>query len=337
MSKQIPPAGANAGDDELDENVKYLVNLRVKTMSIAEQIVYVATKDVVHGEDVPQSVSDVMETTVKVIVDTYNKALKNAEELAKAYDSGDFKNVLLNAIEIYANIDIVNFIAKNLIEVYVFRYARHGFIAEKENKLEKISEVVISLLNKKVIHYLLAPSEYPELLNNVMEGIRKFYDIYEPDSDEFDYLGRDLRTLRDQIEDDSNEDIDKAKYAILSDLLDLVQDSFGGAILDGMHAYYSVDNSLIGTSEVCDAYDDPAQFSIYCDDERDNAYKADKINFTRLLEDVVNAYAGFKKMMTIYSILKQHGISDENFEEDTNELVELTKDMIQTIIGYYVR
>ncbi|MEM4049294.1 MAG: hypothetical protein QW750_08485, partial [Zestosphaera sp.] len=147
----------------MNDLVQHLIHLKAKTMSVAEQIEYDANEHVVYGEDVPQSISDVMKTTVKVVMNTYKEALKNADELAKAYEASDFKNVLLNAIEIYAKIDIVYFIGKYLVEDYVFRYARHGFLAEEEKKLEKVKDVVISLLKEK-LHHSLGQSEYRDLL-----------------------------------------------------------------------------------------------------------------------------------------------------------------------------
>ncbi|MEM3290921.1 MAG: hypothetical protein QW046_05325, partial [Candidatus Micrarchaeaceae archaeon] len=274
--EQSKSGGKAMVDDEVNDLVQHLINLKAKTMSVAEQIEYDANEHVVYGEDVPQSISDVMKTTVKVVMNTYKEALKNADELAKAYEASDFKNVLLNAIEIYAKIDIVYFIGKYLVEDYVFRYARHGFLAEKEKKLEKVKDVVISLLKEK-LHHSLGQSEYRDLLNDIIDGIEKFYDLWEPGDDAFDDMGRDLKSLRDQIEDEDNEDIDKPKYAILSDVMDFVQDAYGAAVIDGIHANFSVDDRNIGTSDVCDAYDDTMleRLSIYCDNERNNAYKAD--------------------------------------------------------------
>lgn len=333
--EQSPPTGANVIDDELHENVQYLVNLRTKTYKDVDYIIYNANVELAYERTAPTAIRDMAETIVNVVTNTYNEALEKAETLAKAYSSSDFKTVLLSAIEIYADINAINNIADNLLQKYVFRYTMHGFTNELDKKLQKINDVVKYLLDNRVVYYSLAHHEYPKLLNDILHDISMFYDLHEPDSTKLDYMSSLLQTLRKQIED--NDDEDKAKYAILSDVMDLVQDSYGSAVISGRIAYNLTKDAQIGDSDICEVYDDPALFGILCDEEADNAYKADKINFTELLEQLVEAYTGFKAMKTLYSILKQYGISDEDFERETDELIEKTKDMMRTIINYYVK
>ena len=335
------PAPANAGvkDIELDEKIRYLIELKARTYKKVHYVTFAARDFLLRGENVPDSLNKIVKSAINTINSAYDEALKHAQEIADAYAKNDMKSVIMNAIEIYAAFNAINEIVEELFTKYTFRYERHGFGNEIKKKLEQIQGIVTYLLDKYVKYYLLTPAERAKMLGDIIDNIEMFYDLFEPDSKEWDYMGNALDDLRAQLEDDENE-LTRSEYAMLSDTLDIIYNAYGNGITEGEVQRLRIRDFHLGdASDICDAYDDPGRYGILCYDEGDNddAYKADSINYTELVKSITEAYVDFRTMQIVYKILKDFKIESEEFEANLDEILEKTRDIIETVLDYHIK
>ncbi|MEM3844918.1 MAG: hypothetical protein QXU98_04375 [Candidatus Parvarchaeota archaeon] len=333
------PAQEGAKDEELDEKIQYLIKLKARTYEKVDYVTFAAKEFLLKGENVPDSLKGIVKSAINVINDTYKEALKHAEEIANAYTKNDMKSVIMNAIEIYAAFNAINEITEGLLVKYTFRYERHGLGNEVDKKLEQIQGIVTYLLDKYVKYYLRTPSELAKMLGDIIDNIEMFYDLFEPDSKDWDYMGNALDDLRAQLEDDENE-FTRSEYAILSDTLDIIYNAYGNGITEGEAQRLKVRRFHLGkASDVCDAYEDPERYGILCytEGDSDDAYKADSINYTELVKSITEAYVDFRTMQIVYKILKDFKIESEEFEANLDDILEKTRDIIETVLDYHIK
>ncbi|MEM3829666.1 MAG: hypothetical protein QXP36_10695 [Conexivisphaerales archaeon] len=340
MSQPVsqPP---NAGDkfEEIDEevlvrqqNIQYLARLRGLTAKKVEYVIDAVERYLINNGAIPDGVREVAKTAIDVIQSAYDETVKFAEEILK--NPNDMKNVVFNAIEIYANFYAINTITEELLEKYVYRYEQHEFINPIAKKLEKIEKIVTYLIDEKVKSYLSTPHELTRLLRDIIGDLMMFAGLAEPGDD--DYMGEALSGLREQLEDEENE-IERSKYAILSDVLDIIYNEYYNAVEEGDNQAFKVSELYIGPSDICDALEDPEQYGIWCDEEGEDAVKASRVDYNDLMKDIKEAYASLKTAQLAYKILKAHNIEDEDFEENLTEIIENTREIIKTVIDYIVR
>ncbi|MEM4049296.1 MAG: hypothetical protein QW750_08495 [Zestosphaera sp.] len=276
-------------------------------------------------------------TIVNVVVETHNEALEKAEALAS--NASDFNKLLLSAIELYADVSVINTIAENLLQRHAFRYAMNSFTNILNEKVQKIRNALKYIINKKVAK--LPSGEYYKLLQQILDDINEFDNINKYNGTAFDLVGDDIDVVRERVETaDKNQD--KRKYAILSDVVDLLKHSYNNVLNEGRLAYNLVRDSIIGDSELCKFFIDNGiqieneKFNVVCDNKANNAYKADKINFNRVLKHLVEVYVNLKTIRIVYNILVYNNIIYDNLEFDADYMLEMTQRIIQTIINYYV-
>ncbi|MEM3301556.1 MAG: hypothetical protein QXX23_06350 [Thermoplasmata archaeon] len=342
MSQPVsqPP---NAGDkfEEIDEgvlviqqNIRYLARLKGFT---AKDVMYTLDDiegDLINNKAIPKDIREVAETAVNIIENVYDETVKVSEEILKNPDN--MKSVVFNAIEIYANFYAINTIIEELLEKYVYRYEQHGILNYVDEKLEKIKNIVTFLIDAKIKPYLATPYELSRLLGDIIDNILMFYELAEPDSKESDYMGIALSELRKQLEDKEN-GLDRGKYAILSDALDIIYNEYGSAVMEGDNQRYKVDELSIGTIDVCSDLEDPGRYGLFCDEEHEDAYKADSVDYKKLVKGMTEAYASLKAAQLVYKILQAYGIEDKDFEDNLADITEKTRDIIKTVINYIVR
>ncbi|MFH7836244.1 MAG: hypothetical protein QXL51_06585 [Candidatus Aenigmatarchaeota archaeon] len=335
------PAPQGEGDkfEEIDEgrlvvqqNIQYLARLKGLTAKKVEYVLDAVERYLLNNEAVPNGVKEVAKTAIDVIQNTYDETVKFAEEILKNPDN--MKNVVFNAIEIYANFYAINTITEEVLEKYVYRYEQHTFINPVAEKLEKIEKIVTYLINEKVKAYLSTPHELARLLGDIIDNLMMFYGLAEPGDD--DYMGEALSDLREQLEDEENE-IERSKYAILSDVLDIIYNEYYNAVEEGDHQRFKVDELSIGTIDACGDVEDPERYGLFCDEEREDAYKADSVDYKKLVEGMSEAYASLKAAQLAYKILKANKIENKDFEENLEDIIEKTRDIIKTVINYIVR
>ncbi|WDS52863.1 hypothetical protein [Sulfolobus tengchongensis spindle-shaped virus 4] len=333
----------NTGDkfEEIDEetlvrqqNIQYLARLRGLTAKKVEYVINAVERYLLNNGAIPDGIREVAKATIDVIQNAYDETVKVAEEILK--NPNDMKSVVSNAIEIYANFYAINTITEDLLEKYVYRYEQLEFINPVAEKLEKIENIVTYLINENVKPYLSTPHELARLLGDIIDNIMMFYEELTEEGSGEDYMGDLLSDLREQLEDDENE-IERSKYAILSDALDIIYNEYNNAVVEGNSQRYDVDELGIGTIDVCSDVEDPERYGLFCDEERDEAFKADSVDYKKLVEGMTEAYAGFKAAQLVYKILKANKIENEDFEENLADIIEKTRDIIRAMINYIVR
>ncbi|WDS52763.1 hypothetical protein [Sulfolobus tengchongensis spindle-shaped virus 3] len=327
----------NTGDkfEEIDEevlvrqqNIQYLARLRGLTAKKVEYVIDAVERYLLNNGAIPDGVKEVAKTAVDVIQSAYDKTVKVSEEILK--NPNDMKSVVFNAIEIYANFYAINTITEDLLEKYVYRYEQHEFINPVAEKLEKIENIVTYLINENVKPYLSTPHELARLLGDIIDDLMMFAELAEPGDE--DYMGDLLSNLREQLEDDENE-IERSKYAILSDVLDIIYGEYGNAVSEGDN----VAELNIETYDICEELEDPERHGLFCDEESDRAIEADSVDYKELVKGMTKAYASLNAAQLAYKILKAHNIEDEDFEENLTEIIENTREIIKTVINYIVR
>ncbi|MEM4115973.1 MAG: hypothetical protein QXP59_08235, partial [Saccharolobus sp.] len=321
------------------EKIRYLIELKIRTYKKVHYVTFAARDFLLRGENVPDSLNKIVKSAINTINSAYDEALKHAQEIAEAYAKNDMKSVIMNAIEIYAAFNAINEIAEELFTKYTFRYERHGFGSEVYKKLEQIEDIVTYLLDKYVKPHLLTPAEKAKLLGDIFSDLNKFYELAEPDSEEWDDMGNALDDLRSQIEDEENE-LTRSEYAMLSDTLDIIADAFGDGIMEGDVWNYEIGDFHLGkASEICDAYEDPERDGILCyyEDDYNDAFKADSLDYNELAKSIVKAYVDFRTMQILYKILKDNEIESKDFESTLDDILERSKNIIETILDYSIK
>ncbi|MEM4104710.1 MAG: hypothetical protein QXF80_06930 [Thermoplasmatales archaeon] len=288
--------------------------------------------DLINNKTIPDGVREVAKPAVDIIENVYDETVKVSQEILKNPDN--MKSVVFNAIEIYANFYAINTIIEELLKKYVYRYVGHGILNYIDKKLEKIENIVTYLINEKVKAYLSTPYELARLLGDIIDNVMMFYELAEPGDE--DYMGEALSDLREQLEDDENE-IERSKYAILSDALDILYNEYYNAVEEGDNQRYKVDEFSLGTIDVCSDVEDPERYGLFCDEEHEDAYKASRVDYKKLVEGMTEAYASLKAAQLVYQILKANKIEDKDFEDNLADITEKTRDIIKTVINYIVR
>ncbi|MEM4115028.1 MAG: hypothetical protein QXP59_03370 [Saccharolobus sp.] len=333
------PQGEGVKDEEISEevlvrqqNIQYLARLKGLTAKKVEYTINDIESDLINNKAIPGGVREVAKTAIDAIQNAYDEAVKVSQEILK--NPNDMKSVVFNAIEIYANFYAINTIIEELLEKYAYRYEQYGILNYFDEKLEKIKNIVMFLINEKVKSYLSTPHELTRLLRDIIGDLMMFAGLAEPGDE--DYMGDSLDYLREQLEDDENE-IERSKYAILSDVLDIIYNEYYNAVEEGDNQSFKVAELYIGPSDICDALEDPEQYGILCDEEGEDAVKASRVDYNDLVKDITEAYASLKAAQLAYKILKAHNIEDEDFEENLAEIIENTREIIRAVINYIVR
>ncbi|MEM4115649.1 MAG: hypothetical protein QXP59_06570 [Saccharolobus sp.] len=288
--------------------------------------------NLINNKAIPKGIREVAEIAFNIIENVYDETVKVSQEILKNPDN--MKSVVFNAIEIYANFYAINTIIEELLEKYVYRYEQFGILNYFDEKLEKIKNIVTFLIDAKIKPYLATPYELARLLGDIIDNILMFYDLIEPGDE--DYMGNALNYLRKQLEDDEN-GLDRGKYAILSDALDIIYNEYYSAVEEGDNQRFKVDELSIGTIDACGDVEDPGRYGLFCDEEREDAYKADSVDYKELVKGMTEAYASLKAAQLVYKILKANKIEDEEFEKNLEDIIEKTRDIIKTVINYIVR
>ncbi|MEM4115972.1 MAG: hypothetical protein QXP59_08230 [Saccharolobus sp.] len=303
---------------EIQDNIRWLTRLVTKEKQIDD--IFVST-DVKYNNPLLGNAVNIADRIFK------EEVLKFSKEIAE--NGKDLTKVRLNAIEIYANLKVVDTIVNKLLEKYAYRYD-DGVVDEDDviaEMREKAQNIVADFLAKYLLYDGILGRDGKPLLEKIIDNLYYYYTISEIKPG----LEKDIKMIREQIE--HNRDIVKATYAILSDILDLIKDNYDDGLSEGYEAYEELERNYGGRYQVCKIYDqDIALCSPY------GVYFADNIRFRRIVKHAIEAYAHFKTIEALYKIMKEalqeFNINTGEFEKRLAELISKTKSIIEEIMNY---
>ncbi|MEM4115806.1 MAG: hypothetical protein QXP59_07365 [Saccharolobus sp.] len=205
---------------------------------------------------ISKSVKNTLAETFNVLRSHFSNVEKIRKALGEAYSVNNTKSILMNEIELYANLDAMNTMLAIMRE-YV----------KIDSNIENIEKLTIGTRNTIALLIQIHIQNNKEKPDKIVDEIKSELTKYNELVDEIDeFIDEDLDELKRQFEND--EDLTRGVYNVLSKALSLLEESYyDNAFVFALNAL-DTDKASVALNELVEAYASfstlKALYSVFC-------------------------------------------------------------------------
>ena len=205
---------------------------------------------------IAKSVKNALAETFNVMRSRFSDVEKISKALGEAYNASNTKSILMNTIELYANLDAINAMLA-IMRGYVK-------IDSHTQNIEKLTNRTITTIALLIQIHIQNNAEKPDkLVDEIKSEMNKYNELIN-EIDE--HIDEDLDELKRQFEDD--EDLARGVYNVLSKALNLLEEYYyDNAFVFALDAL-DTDKASVALDRLVEAYASfsafKALYSVFC-------------------------------------------------------------------------
>ena len=205
---------------------------------------------------IAKSVKNALAETFNVMRSRFSDVEKISKALGEAYNASNTKSILMNTIELYANLDAINAMLA-IMRGYVK-------IDSHTQNIEKLTNRTITTIALLIQIHIQHNADKPDKVDNEIKSEMVKYKELIDEIDEF--IDEDIDELKRQFEGD--EDLTRGTYNVLSKALSLMEEYYyDNAFVFALDAL-DTDKASVALDRLVEAYASfsafKALYSVFC-------------------------------------------------------------------------